>query len=324
MNALGMMFSMMAASAAAPAITLEIDLPAGTVGAAYTGSVTATNVNGATGAITITATPLPDGLTVGTIMDNGDGSYTLPITGTPTTDDTTSVTVTATNGVQSATVEASVVVSEASVGGARVVQTSQGTMIGTGTRSTTIMWDKGTTAGNTLYVAIMGPALFSCNPLVTDYTLVGRYPNVNNNYECVSLFKRIADGTETGAVTQWTGSASRVSAVAVEIAGAGNIAQTGETNYYSANTANIDIATMTSSVTGLALLFEAFYLGTPPDASATTPPNGFTGDEFSVDSSYGACLFHRRVTTGDVLSGTIVMPVAVSHAHTLTVILPDA
>lgn len=115
MNALGMMFSIMATSAApTPTITLAFDLPPAMVGVVYAGSVTATNVDGATGAITITYDALPAGLSPGTIVDNGDGSYTLPITGTPTADGTTSVTFSASNGTQSASGSSDIVVSAAS------------------------------------------------------------------------------------------------------------------------------------------------------------------------------------------------------------------
>lgn len=78
---------------AVPAIVITYDFSDGTVGTAYTGSITATNVGGATGAITLTNDALPGGVSLGTRIDNGDGSYTWDVTGTPTTDtDTTPVT----------------------------------------------------------------------------------------------------------------------------------------------------------------------------------------------------------------------------------------
>jgi len=70
--------------AAAPAISITANLPDAVVGYAYTGSVTAQNINGATGAITITVDSLPSGLTLGSTVDNGDGTFTAPVTGTPT------------------------------------------------------------------------------------------------------------------------------------------------------------------------------------------------------------------------------------------------
>lgn len=70
--------------AAAPAISINANLPDAVVGYAYTGSVTAQNINGATGAITITVDALPSGLVLGSTVDNGDGTFTAPVTGTPT------------------------------------------------------------------------------------------------------------------------------------------------------------------------------------------------------------------------------------------------
>ena len=70
--------------AAAPAVSITASLPDAVIGYAYTGSVTAQNINGATGAITITVDSLPAGLTLGSTVDNGDGTYTAPVTGTPT------------------------------------------------------------------------------------------------------------------------------------------------------------------------------------------------------------------------------------------------
>lgn len=72
------------AIAAAPSISITANLPDAVVGYAYTGSVTAQNINGATGSITITVDTLPDGLTLGSTVDNGDGTFTAAVTGTPT------------------------------------------------------------------------------------------------------------------------------------------------------------------------------------------------------------------------------------------------
>jgi hypothetical protein len=70
--------------AAAPAISITASLPDAVIGYAYTGSVTAQNINGATGSITITVDSLPAGLTLGSTTDNGDGTFTASVTGTPT------------------------------------------------------------------------------------------------------------------------------------------------------------------------------------------------------------------------------------------------
>lgn len=83
-----------------PAITFSTTLPQPQVGVAYTGSITATNVDGATGAITLTPTGLPAGLSLGT--RTGSGPYTWPVTGTPTTAGAFSASFAATNGTQSA------------------------------------------------------------------------------------------------------------------------------------------------------------------------------------------------------------------------------
>ncbi|HET9819666.1 MAG TPA: hypothetical protein VFP92_10935 [Rhodanobacteraceae bacterium] len=72
------------AIAAAPDVSITANLPDAVVGYPYTGSVTAQNINGATGAITITVDSLPAGLTLGSTVDNGDGTFTAPVTGTPT------------------------------------------------------------------------------------------------------------------------------------------------------------------------------------------------------------------------------------------------
>jgi hypothetical protein len=70
--------------AAAPDVSITANLPDAVVGYAYTGSVTAQNINGATGAITITVDSLPAGLSLGSTVDNGDGTFTAQVTGTPT------------------------------------------------------------------------------------------------------------------------------------------------------------------------------------------------------------------------------------------------
>jgi phosphodiesterase/alkaline phosphatase D-like protein len=98
-----------------PAIALTATLPDAIVGETYTGSITATNTGGATGAITLTDDSLPEGLSLGTPTGSGDGPFTWPVTGTPTdTDDDELVTeFSATNGTQTKTLDHTWTVSEA-------------------------------------------------------------------------------------------------------------------------------------------------------------------------------------------------------------------
>jgi len=84
-------------------VRVTTSLPAADVGDTYTGSVTAANVAGATGSITITVDQLPAGLALGTRVDNGDGTFTSPVTGTLTTAQTVNSTFNATNGTQTGT-----------------------------------------------------------------------------------------------------------------------------------------------------------------------------------------------------------------------------
>jgi alkaline phosphatase D len=88
-----------------PSVSLALTLPAGKVGVAYTGSIAATNVNGATGTLTLNSFTLPAGLTLGSPSTAGS-TTTWAVTGTPTTDTTTTPvtdTITASNGTQTAT-----------------------------------------------------------------------------------------------------------------------------------------------------------------------------------------------------------------------------
>lgn len=58
------------------------------VGVAYTGSVTVSRQPNAVGTMAISldaGSTLPDGLTLGSTTDNGDNTWTAPVTGTPTT-----------------------------------------------------------------------------------------------------------------------------------------------------------------------------------------------------------------------------------------------
>jgi adhesin/invasin len=101
-----------------PGIAITDTLPTLlTVGDAVSASITATLIGGATGPVTITATPLPDGVSLGSVTDNGDGTYTAPVTGTVTTAQTVDVAINATNGTQNATeVDVSITVNEAPSG----------------------------------------------------------------------------------------------------------------------------------------------------------------------------------------------------------------
>lgn len=94
------------AVAAQSGLTFSASLPDGTVGTAYSGSVTITRQANCSGAVTITvdgASSLPAGLSLGTTIDNGDDTFTAAVTGTPTTGGTVSTTFDATDGVQTAT-----------------------------------------------------------------------------------------------------------------------------------------------------------------------------------------------------------------------------
>lgn len=77
-----------------PHINVVVNLPTAYVGHAYSGSVTGTNANGATGTITYSVDSLPAGLTLNTA--------TGAVTGTPTATSTITSNFTATNGTQSA------------------------------------------------------------------------------------------------------------------------------------------------------------------------------------------------------------------------------
>jgi hypothetical protein len=89
-----------ASGAAAPSITTSQTFPPLTVGVPFNGSISAANANGATGAITFSASALPPGLTLGAPFATGGGGYTAQITGTPTTAGSVDAVFTITNGTQ--------------------------------------------------------------------------------------------------------------------------------------------------------------------------------------------------------------------------------
>lgn len=187
----------------APAIILTYALPAtATIGAAYTGSITATLVDGATGPVTITATPLPDGVAAGTLVDHGDGSYTLPISGTPTTAQTVSVGMGATNGTQSASATQSVVVSAPVAGPVQQMTALYGNVA-----SWTVQFPQKATVGNTLLINVH--SLVSINT-PSGWTLVA--PGSTSGAG-MFVFQRTSDGTETSVAMTTTGATTgRISA----------------------------------------------------------------------------------------------------------------
>lgn len=65
-----------------PDILLSANLPDGIRGYPYNGTISATGIGGATGAITITVDQLPAGLALGETTTNDGQTYTAAITGT--------------------------------------------------------------------------------------------------------------------------------------------------------------------------------------------------------------------------------------------------
>jgi hypothetical protein len=65
-----------------PSIMISANLPDGIRGYPYTGTISATNIGGATGAITITVDSLPANLTLGPTTTTDGVTYTATITGT--------------------------------------------------------------------------------------------------------------------------------------------------------------------------------------------------------------------------------------------------
>lgn len=85
---------LLALKPAAPGITLDISLPSGTVGSAYSGYIHGTNVYGATGTITYSADALPDGVS----LDSTTGAVTASELTTDTTTTPVTTTYTVSNG----------------------------------------------------------------------------------------------------------------------------------------------------------------------------------------------------------------------------------
>jgi hypothetical protein len=92
-----------ASGSLAPSITTSQIFPPLTVGVPFNGSISAANANGATGAITFSASALPPGLTLGAAFDTGGGGYTAQVTGTPTTAGSVDAVFTITNGTLTVT-----------------------------------------------------------------------------------------------------------------------------------------------------------------------------------------------------------------------------
>lgn len=65
-----------------PDVLLSANLPDGIRGYPYVGTISATNIGGATGDITITVDALPAGLTLGATTTTDHQTYTAIITGT--------------------------------------------------------------------------------------------------------------------------------------------------------------------------------------------------------------------------------------------------
>lgn len=65
-----------------PDVLLSANLPDGIRGYPYTGTISATNIGGATGDISITVDSLPAGLTLGATTTTDHRTYTATITGT--------------------------------------------------------------------------------------------------------------------------------------------------------------------------------------------------------------------------------------------------
>src|SRR5699024_2285487 len=85
-------------------LSFSTTLPAGVVGQSYTGSVTVSRQPHTSGTMTISVdpgNPLPDGLSLGSTVDNHDNSFTADVTGSPTTEGSSNPKFNATDGVQS-------------------------------------------------------------------------------------------------------------------------------------------------------------------------------------------------------------------------------
>lgn len=139
---------------AAPFVSLNISaLPTSvTVGTAFSKTVTATNGDGATGAITITAPSLPPGLSIGSTTVSG-GVYSATISGTPTTEAATAAfAIGASNGTQSTSQNWNVAVNNAS--SLTLVGTYNGDYRGTNAVPYTVTTGIAVDVGDTIIVAI--------------------------------------------------------------------------------------------------------------------------------------------------------------------------
>lgn len=88
----------------APAITLSATFPSSLhVGDTGSFDITATLIDGATGSPTITGSSLPDGMSIGTTTDNGDGTFTATVSYDLTTEQDVTATFSATGGSVAAT-----------------------------------------------------------------------------------------------------------------------------------------------------------------------------------------------------------------------------
>lgn len=197
-------------------ITLSGTLPAPTVGTAYSGSVTATLVDGATGTLTITVDQLPAGLALGATTNNGDGTFTAPVTGTPTTQQTITSTFNATGGSVNATPLAHQFV----VGVASPVLVQQIVVAGNFTTSNTLAFKQAVTAGNTLLLGAhsTSTATFTAPSgwsLIRSQAISG-----DSGGGTIDYYQRTSDGTETGVSGSWSGAIKSNSLFVQEYEGA--------------------------------------------------------------------------------------------------------
>lgn len=83
-----------------PHVIMNTSLPTVTIGSPYSGTVTVSLCDNATGPVGITVDQLPSGLNLGSPVNNGDGTWSSTISGTPTSNNiTSSFTVTANPGI---------------------------------------------------------------------------------------------------------------------------------------------------------------------------------------------------------------------------------
>lgn len=87
-----------------PAITLDATFPTNLhVGSTGSFDITATELDGATGSLTVAGSSLPDGMSVGATTDNGDGTFTATVTYDLTTAQDVTSSFSATGGSVAAT-----------------------------------------------------------------------------------------------------------------------------------------------------------------------------------------------------------------------------